>query len=272
MLILLPTILHVVLILNRCKSSMSMQVSRTWSTQHWCDSVVNPHWPFAYSKYKGHKQEWKGRVLSNKQDMRHKCQTRGVQSKCHVCEEIECGSLGNSSRSSSICHFQLQGVSTDGMSKNIPTITDVPWAVGGSHRYDYGGESTSHVCLHMAGGECQSNHGIDYSKCPQRCWGYSSNITENNNVPGDATIVNGEPTGVWPNVGSDSVEGVRMAPWLLRVPTQTWSYPMQVANFSIGNPRNTRGYYSPQGFTFTLAGDVENGEEGFKDGDQYTAR
>jgi len=267
----LSILLRVVLSLNRFDSSMSMEVSRTWSTKHWCDSVVNPHWPFAYSKYKEQREEWKGRVLSNKQDVRHKCQTRGVQSKCHVCEDIECGLLKNSSNPL-ICHFQLQGVSTEDMSKNIPTITDVPWTVDGMHRYDYGGESTSHVCLHMSGGYCQSSHGIDYSKCPQRCWGYSSNATGNKNAPGDATIANGEPTGTWPNVGNSTLNGVQMAPWLHPVPTQTWSYPNHSANFSIGNPRSTRGYYVPQGFTFTLAGDVKNGEAGFKDGDNYTAR
>jgi len=49
-----------------------------------------------------------------------------------------------------------------------------------------------------------------------------------------------------------------MAPWLLPVPTQSWSYPKYSAGLSLRNPRNSRGFSSSQGFTFTLAGDVKN--------------
>lgn len=50
--------------------------------------------------------ETKGRVNTNMQDERHQCDRRGVRSKCHICEDIICGSDLASS-----CSYQLQGVS-----------------------------------------------------------------------------------------------------------------------------------------------------------------
>ncbi len=263
-------------------TSDAMQIRRTWTTKHWCESVKDPEWPFAYSKFPGQREEKKGRVLSNRQDVRHECQTKGVASKCHICEQFQCGggngSNGSSSTSFETCHFQLQGVSTDQMSKNIPTVSDVPWAVGGSHRYDFGGLNTSHVCMYMSGGSCQSSYAEDYSKCKLRCWGYeqhhdSSHSSDNHssfytNKPGDATIVEGESSGRWPNARNDYLHGVRMTPWTLPMPTQTWSFPKQDENQIIGNPRNNSqsGMDAlPQGFTFTLAGG-DSGEQGFLDG------
>eukprot|EP00957_Ditylum_brightwellii_P191739 14596767-Ditylum_brightwellii.AAC.2 len=141
---------------RRCSNEVAvveaMQIHRTWSTKHWCSIVESTHWPFAYSKYKQKEnddstatttitiEETKGRTSTNQQDMRHVCDYRGVESKCHICKDIQCGSDGNEG----ICHYQLQGVSWGDMSKNIPTISDAPWAVGGKHRYDFGGEDTSH--------------------------------------------------------------------------------------------------------------------------------
>jgi len=252
--------------------ALPMQVRRTWTTKHWCDSVIDPEWPFAYSKYKNQTEERKGRVMSNRQDVRHTCQTKGVRSKCHVCEDIQCGNGGMNSSSSGICHFQLQGVSTNDMSKNIPTVSDVPWAVGGSHRYDYGGENSSHVCMYMSGGTCQSSFGRDYSKCKLRCWGHSPTLSGLDNKAGDASFVQGEATGKWPNARSDYLEGVKMTPWVLPSPTQSFAYPKFRADQSIGNPRNGQILESlPQGFTFTLAGGGD-GESGFKDGQEHEAR
>ena len=255
--------------------AVSMQVRRTWTTKHWCESVVDPEWPFAYSKFKNQKEERKGRVLSNLQDVMHECETRGVRSKCHICEDIQCGTRNSGDNASwpAVCHFQLQGVSTDEMSKNIPTVSDVPWAVGGSHRYDYGGVNTSHVCMHMSGGSCQSNFATDYSRCELRCWGHSSELRGVDNEAGDATIVAGEGTGRWPNARVDYLDGVSMTPWTRPAPTQTWSYPKQRENETIGNPRNNESLRSmSQGLTFTLAGDIKGGEAGFRDGVGYYAR
>jgi hypothetical protein len=44
------------------------------------------------------------------------------------------------------CPVQLQGVIDSSMSQNIPVVTDTPWAIGGSHRKDYGG-SQVFICI-----------------------------------------------------------------------------------------------------------------------------
>ena len=256
--------------------------------KHWCESVIDPEWPFAYSKYKGQVEEYKGRVSSNKQDVRHRCETQGVQSKCHICEEIYCG---NNNFSEKICHFQLQGVSWNEMSKNIPTVTDVPWAVGGAHRYDYGGENTTHVCMYMSGREpCQSHLGTDYSACVVRCWGHSSKLSGLNNTSGptskgqydddnvddfsqDRENGNVFNLGIWPNLElAERQGGLNTTPWTLPQPTAMWSYPKSdmVGNdftYNIGPELELL----PQGFTFTLAGS-KSGEEGFEDGKGPQAR
>ncbi|KAG6974675.1 hypothetical protein JG687_00000249 [Phytophthora cactorum] len=96
---------------------------RTWTTQPWCESVRKPQWPFAYQKTATQTLEWQGRVNPNDQDIRHQCSVFGVQSKCHMCENFACnGDSGDR------CAFQFQGVPWSALPKNIPTVTDVPWA------------------------------------------------------------------------------------------------------------------------------------------------
>eukprot|EP00935_MAST-01C_sp_MAST-1C-sp1_P002723 g2723.t1 len=184
-----------------------MRVYRPWTSKHWCDSVVEPQWPFAYSKYQNQLLEFKGRVNSNIQDVRHKCSIAGVQSKCHICEPIKCGryeiqtnvsitqevgwqgqihvdgdtvngevwtkshvGLTSESDFSDTCEYQLQGVEWKDLSKNIPTVSDTPWAIDGRHRNDFG--SAKHICVMMSGGYCISPYAKDYSQCTVRCWGY----------------------------------------------------------------------------------------------------
>ena len=269
-----------------------MKIRRTWTTKHWCESVIEPEWPFAYSKYKEDKEESKGRMSSNKQDVRHVCETQGVQSKCHICEDIQCGSYGSSTNNSSNsekrdkCHFQLQGVSWEDMSKNIPTVTDIPWAVGGRHRYDFGGANTTHVCMYMSGNDpCQSHLGEDYNSCIVRCWGYKSGLSGLNNTAGPTSHVGigdeGGDTfdlyGAWPNskLGKEQ-NGLNATPWVLPQPTATWSYPKSdylesTMSSTFSSDIGTGTDILPQGFTFTLAGS-SNGEEGFKDGTRSEAR
>jgi hypothetical protein len=55
---------------------------------------------------------------------------QGCESKCHICEEISCGGDDSSAK----CDYQIQGVSWNGISKNIPSASDSPWAVNGNHR------------------------------------------------------------------------------------------------------------------------------------------
>ena len=238
-----------------------MQITRTWTTKHWCSSVEAPEWPFAYSKYPDQLEETKGRVSSNRQDVRHECQMRGVQSKCHICEDIVCND------SSSTCHSQLQGVEWNSLSKNIPTISDVPWAVGRSHRYDFGGNTTTHVCMYTSASyPCTSSFGTDYSSCKVRCWGHGHGLTGLNNTAVAATNVYDGPVSTWPNHYGTNSAGVNATPWTRPLPTATWAYPKSAPGELPENPR-VKGEFSmlPQGFTFTLAGSL-HGEEGFLDG------
>ena len=251
--------------------SLAMQIVRPWTTKHWCESVKQPEWPFAYSKYKGQIEETKGRVSTNEQDVRHECDTRGVRSKCHVCEDIACGS---SDEKDQLCHFQLQGVSWEDMSINIPTVTDVPWAVNGSHRYDFGGNSTTHVCMYLSRTPpCQSSFGVDYSKCELRCWGYGDSFSGSNSTVTRMTRMEDEPGGIWPNDRISSMKGINSTPWETTTPTVTFEYPNFLDDDGIPrNPISGKKYsFNPQGFVFTLAGST-NGEEGFSDGVESEAR
>ena len=268
---------------------VSFQITRPWTTQHWCKSVIHPKWPFAYSKYIDQNEETKGRVSTNAQDMRHVCRSEGVQSKCHICEDIQCGETKNDT-----CHFQIQGVDWKDMSKNIPTISDMPWAVGGTNRYDFGGNTTSHVCLYLTGdlndkGACQSNFGRDYSHCPLRCWGYNTTFdkeaygyqsvaTRSSLVYDDSQYFDHTKTQNthWPNhlISNQSREEfyVNSTPWTLSLPTTTWEYPKKAIMDTPENPKgNQKWGLLPQGATFTLAGS-RNGEKGFNDGNSTSAR
>ncbi|OQS01020.1 hypothetical protein ACHHYP_01946 [Achlya hypogyna] len=131
-----------------------MRVPRPWTTQPWCASVASPRWPFAYQKSATQTVEFAGRVNSNQQDMRHVCGTYGVQSKCHRCQ---------------LDAVQLQGVNWSDLPGNIPTVSDVPWAIGGAHRYDYGG--ATHVCVLLSGDTCVTPFASSYANCSVRCWG-----------------------------------------------------------------------------------------------------
>ena len=128
---------------------------------------------------------------------------------------------------------------------------------------------------------CQSNFGSNYSSCNLRCWGYghggeSTAVSGLNNTPGDATIVEGESTGIWPNARNDYLNGVNSTPWTKPAPTQSWSYPKHDVDQLAENPlvvRAGKAKLQPtlQGFSFTLAGDVD-GLPGFRDGQGLHAR
>lgn len=57
------------------------------------------------------------------------------------------------------------------MPKNIPAISDTPFAVGSSvlHRNDFG--NAERVCMFLAGDSCLADATTEYSQCPMRCWG-----------------------------------------------------------------------------------------------------
>jgi len=265
---------------TRFITSLALQITRPFTTQQWCSSVIQPQWPFAYSKYNGQTEETKGRVSTNIQDARHVCNTRGVQSKCHICEDIiVCGdNPNNNDDQKQVSHFQLQGVAYEDMSINIPTVSDAPWAVNGTHRYDFGGETTTHVCMYLSGTPpCQSTFGEDYSQCELRCWGYGSTMSGVNSTAEYVTKMESEldDSSTWPNHRLGSIHGVNSTPWELPLPTMAWNYPKYLGSEELPiNPNSDVGEkysFNPQGFVFTMAGSLD-GEEGFIDGLSTNAR
>ena len=261
---------------------------------------LQKHFIAAYSKYNDPELntsnssssssflEEKGFISSsNRQDMRHVCQTQGFRSKCHVCESFACGSSSSTTTTTSnetqkqqqkqqTCHFQIQGISTSQMSINIPTSTNVPWAVNGRHRYDYGGSNTTHVCMYLSSQwPCMTHDGRDYSNCPIRCWGNNDalKLPQWTHAPAPPPTADSEEEEEGPEV---------QVPWMIMTPgvpqeqSVHWEYPKTHPQLPHSwNPKDPdqRGPipYSPQGFTFTLAGSSD-GQAGFQDGKATQAR
>lgn len=217
----------------------SMRIHRPWSDKHWCSSVEDPEWPFAYEKYADQDVETKGRVNSNKQDMRHSCQSRGVESKCHICENFACNMNYDS-----ICSLQFQGVSSSNISRNVATLSDSPWPIGGNHRNDFGNVNTSHICVSISGNECSSFNQTDYSSCVIRCWGHGT-------VSGMQSVM--------PHMASSTYIAQQDNP----SPVDKWEYPMTF------DGSNANSDFNPQGRVGTLAG---TSQPGFIDGDSTVAR
>lgn len=240
------------LIISPLPPTNALREFRTWSNRTQCEMAIFPNWPFAYEKYKGQKLELKGRVNSNLQDFRHPCQVQGGNSKCHICEEIECSSeLGT-------CQLQLQGVSGKNMSKNVPVNTDDAWAVNGTHRHDYGSPHTTHFCVFIAGHNCSSPSHTDFTDCPIRCFGHG--------FPQPA-IVN--PANYRTRI--DLYDG--MPRWYDDAQVDLWEYPKscEEVNSRGGNctKKGPTPTFNPQGFTFTFAGD---GQFGLVDGPRTQAQ
>jgi len=161
-----------------------------------------------------------------------------------------------------ICNYQLQGVATSEMSNNIPTVSDVPFAVGGSHRYDFGNAATSHVCLHLSQ-TCSSSYKVDYSSCELRCWGHGLSGAD------DLPQYHLESSSY--DINQDNV-GANTVPWLASKPTDVWAYPKHATGEGPRNPNtNPALTYNPQGYVYTHAGST-SGDSGFTDGPASSAR
>jgi hypothetical protein len=173
---------------------------------------------------------------------------QGGTSKCHICEEIECRSeLG-------LCQLQIQGVFSENMSVNIPVVSDTAWAVGGSHRRDYGNDQVTHFCVFTSGGHCILPHTQDFSNCTVRCFGHGFSAPATAREVANRTIVDFYNTPRWPNDGK----------------VDLWEYPKTCDEaIASGVPctidpvNRVTPSFNPQGFTFTFAG---SGNPGFVDG------
>ena len=189
--------------------------------------------------------------------MRHECEAKGTEAKCHICEDIKCGSSLDK-----ICNYQLQGVKTSEMSKNIPSVSDIPFAVGGTHRYDFGNTATSHVCLHLSE-TCSSSYKVDYSSCELRCWGHGmtgADAKAEYHLESSSYALHAE------NSGAITV------PWLDPKPSDVWDYPKSLPGEGPRNPNtNPALSYNPQGYVYTHSGSSD-GSSGFKDGPASDAR
>jgi len=152
----------------------AFRLARPWSTRHWCEVVTEPHWPFAYAKTKLQEHEYKGRTATNLQHTGHECVMRGARSKCHRCEDIACESTFLDGEGNRLCNYQLQGVDWDELPKNIPTISNVPWAVGPNarHRNDFG--RAHRICVMLSGEKCIIDKATtNFEQCSVRCVGHN---------------------------------------------------------------------------------------------------
>jgi hypothetical protein len=162
---------------------------KSWSTRNWCEQIIDPLWPYAYSKSIGLQSpasaasfattgavtfgqglsELKGRTASNFQNMGHECTVGGAYSRCSICENFACGDSRDET-----CAFQIQGIAWETLPINVPTISDTPFAVGVNvtHRNDF--SNANRVCVITSSGTCLEGGGRvnnDYSTCAVRCWG-----------------------------------------------------------------------------------------------------
>ena len=188
---------------------------------------------------------------TNLQDFRHTCEFRGGRSKCHICEDILCLSENGT------CALQLQGVRSSDMSTNIPAVSDVAWPVNGLHKTDYGGDSVSHYCVFLRGGDCIIPYSTNFTSCITRCFGHGfpkSVRPRTTEVP-QRTIVDVYPgQNLYPEDGK----------------VDYWAYPRNCSELNAAGGsctyagfRNQIPSFNPQGFTFTFSG---SGESDFVDG------
>lgn len=148
------------------------------------------------------------------------------------------------------------------MSINIPTVSDHSWAVGGSHRHDYGGENVTHFCVFTSQGNCIIPSNTDYSQCVVRCFGHGFNHSAVKLTASARSVV-------------DVYSG--MSKWIDDGAVDLWSYPkncdemlsFQNIHCSYSGDKKQIPSFNPQGFTFSFAG---SGKKGFVDGTHQTAQ
>ncbi|KAK1945291.1 NHL repeat-containing protein 2 [Phytophthora citrophthora] len=180
----------------------------------------------------------------------------------------------------------MLGIPWTNLPKNIPTVSDVPWAVGGRHRYDYG--AATQLCVFLSGGSCLSPFETDYSQCDVRCWGTQSGALTYKGAHPYRNVSDAKASDIWsysPLFGAPgrsqglvtTVAGEGTAGFLDGTAAAAkFNHPRGVAVDSngvvyvadTGNHRIRRIDPNTKMVT-TLAGD---GREGFTDGSALTAR
>jgi NHL repeat len=249
----------ILLILLAAETATAWRVAQSATSKPVCDRLADPEWPLAYAKYSAQVFEAKGRVNSNLQDLRHTCARQGVQSKCSICEDIKCGPA-----LAQTCSMQLQGVLPADLATNKATVSDTPWAVQGSHRNDFNGSSTTHVCVMISGGSCTAPDVTvtDYSACAVRCWGHSAG----------PPVLQTTLDSVHYVAGADNDALADAAVWDYKV-SDAWAY--KAAQQAVWGPAAVAAAlpavppFNPQGYLFTLAG---SGSAGYADGVGAAAR
>lgn len=139
------------------------------------------------------------------------------------------------------------------MSLNIPTVSDIGWAVGGDYRTDYGGINVSHYCVFISGGSCLQPETSYFGNCTVRCFGYG----------------HGAPPRYLGSAAPPLIEPY-LLPYIDSGPADIWAFPRNCSDLSSQsaacshsvNPPSSPTF-NPQGFAFTVAG---SGAAGFKDG------
>lgn len=264
------TAVAIIVLTAAVPATLAMRIARPWADKHWCESIEEPEWPMAYHKYKWQWVENKGRVNSNKQDMRHECGRFGAESKCHICEDIELRSRFRASNTdrdildlnNGSIYYQLQGVAWENMAHNVPTVSDSPWAVGGRHRYDFGSGDTSRVCVMVSGGYCSAPHnatsatvqawrmgpsipwsghahiepGRNFGNCTLRCWGYGKNFSGEVNYP------TAHLEGKFYTPGQDNQDNYRTADFDSNLATDVWRYTKVMGEGTLSAEAGKMGY------------------------------
>ena len=124
-----PLLLLLLLLLLQPDGGAAWRHYKSWSDRNWCEQVIDPLWPYSYSKTPLEDaaalaaslgaaaaagdagsavlvgSEAKGRTASNFQDMGHECTVGGAHSRCSLCEDFACGEKFDAT-----CAFQVQGI------------------------------------------------------------------------------------------------------------------------------------------------------------------
>ena len=88
---------------------------------------------------------------------------------------VPCAESGTRLPATAYAHvLQIQGMNWDNLPKNIPTYSNMPWAVGPNvrHRNDWG--NAERACVMLSGEDCILDTTSSFDSCAVRCVGTGS--------------------------------------------------------------------------------------------------